>query len=66
LNPDDAADALTGVWLLVEYRDRASPADPASAPFLFDDPPERLFRVEGDTLFICDEVTWRRRLVRAR
>ena len=125
----DAAAALAGVWLLVEYRDRASVDDPwfepygsltgmfvydsaghlsvhvapgpdapegaeyfgyfgtwsvaearvdgpaitgvvlhvmtgASAPFLLDDPPERRFRLDGDTLFICDDATWRRRLVR--
>ena len=132
MSTDDAAAALAGVWLLVEYRDRASttgpwiepygsqpsgmfvydpaghlsvhvypgadaPADAeylgyfgtwsvasarsegsatvgvvlhvmtgASAPFLFDDAPERLFRLDGDSLLIGDDATWRRRLVRPR
>jgi len=130
VNLDDAATALAGVWLLVEYRDRVSVDDPwfepygseptgmfvydpaghlsvhvapsvdapadakylgyfgtwtlheahdddgaivgvvhhvmtgASDAFLLRDEPERIFRLDGDTLTIGDGLTWRRRLVR--
>ncbi|HTG47123.1 MAG TPA: hypothetical protein VK646_05670 [Actinomycetota bacterium] len=37
----------------------------ASDPSLFDDGPERIFRLEGDTLEIGDDITYRRRFRRA-